>query len=134
MLENILRQGFTDAHRRFGLIFLDLIWKAVWLIATLVGLLLVFVWFGAQLQSVAWQDTGVSTTNAWIAITLVRDFWAAHQAAVFTAVTAVLLLSAFGWLWLEAFFHSRMVEGRDTKLFFLSGAARTAVLASTASV
>ena len=134
MLEDVLRQGFALAHHRFGLIFVDLLWKIVWFVATVVALLLVALWFGSQLQSIAWQDTGIRNVNAWIAVNLVREFWAAHKAGIYTAIAAVLLFSLFAWLVLQAFFHSRIVSTPNVKLFFVSSAAKIAILVAVAAI
>ena len=128
MMEDVLRKALAAAHQRPGLIFLDILWKTVWLIGTLAALFLVAVWFGSGVRSLAWQDTGVGAVNAWIAATLLRQLWEASKAEILWAISAVLMLSAFAFLFLEAFVRSRMVDRAKTKLFFASGASKAVIL------
>jgi hypothetical protein len=134
MLNDALRQGFVLAHERIGLVFLDALWKAIWLITTIAALASVAIWFGSALRAFAWQDTGISAANSWIAASLLREFWSASKAEIFGVLTAVLLLSALAWLFLEAFVRSRIIGQRNTKLFFVSGATKAAFLAAAAVV
>jgi hypothetical protein len=128
MLEDALRKGFALAHQRLGFVFIDILWKIVWAVATAAGLLLIAAWFGSDLRGLAWQDTGASTVNAWIAATILREFWTSNRAEIYGAFSAVLLLSAFAWLFLEAYFRSRIVMRPNTKVFLASGATKAAVL------
>jgi hypothetical protein len=128
MLEDVLRQGFARASQRPGLIFIDILWKAVWLIATITALLLTAAWFAWDLRGIAWQNTGVQPVNAWIVATVLRELWDAARARMLWTVGTVLSLSAFAWLFLEAFARARMVDRSKTKLFFASGAARAVIL------
>jgi hypothetical protein len=130
MLEDVLRKAFAVAHRRAGLILLDLLWKLIWFVATVAALFIVAAWFGSSLRTIAWQDTGLRAVNAWIAAIVLRELWAANKVEILWLVTAILLLSAFAWLFLEAFFRSRMADQSNTKLFFVSGATKDLVLVS----
>lgn len=132
MLEDVLRQGFAAAHRRLGLVFLDILWKMIWLAATAAAFILVAAWFSSNLRALAWEDTGVSALNAWIATTVLRELWSAHRAEVLGTLSGLLLLSCFGWLFLEAFCRSRILDQRDTRIFFVSGATKTATLTALA--
>src|SRR5262249_17284292 len=108
MVEEVLRQGFALAHRRLALIFIDLLWKVLWFGGTVAALTLVVVWFGSQLQSIAWQDTGAPGVNGLIAYNLLREFWNAYRPQVYATVAAVLMLSLTAWLILQALFHARI--------------------------
>ena len=107
MLEDVLRKAFALAHQRIGIIFLDLLWKAVWLIGTLAALFLIGAWLGSAVQAIGWEDTGASAVNGSIAAAVLKELWNAYKAETVWMLTAVLLLSAFGWLFLEAFFRAR---------------------------
>jgi len=131
MLEDVLRKGFAVAHQRIGIIFLDLLWKAIWLIGTLAALFLIGAWLGSAVQAIGWEDTGASAVNGSIAAAVLKELWNAYKAETVWMLTAVLLLSAFGWLFLEAFFRARFVGQRNTKLFFASGATKAAILGTT---
>jgi len=107
----VLRQGFARVHGRLGLIFLDLLWKAIWCAVTFVALALIAGWFGSQLQNIQRQDTGVPALNGLLATTALRQFLIAHASAIFWALVSVLCLSVGLWFLLEAFFRWRIVTG-----------------------
>ena len=134
MLEAVLRQGFAAAHKRLDLVLLDIVWKVIWLLATAAAVFFVAAWFGSDLRALAWEDTGVPAINAWIATTVFREFWTAHRAGMLAALSALLLLSFSGWLFLEAFFRSRILDRQNTQVFFASGAAKAVILAVLAIV
>ncbi len=108
-MDEILRQAFARARHRVGLIFLDIVWKAIWLAGTVTAVFFVAVWFGSELRGIAWEDTGVRAVNALIMGMLFRQFWAANGAAIILSVTSVIALSASAWFVLEAFVRYRMV-------------------------
>jgi hypothetical protein len=111
MLAEVLRQGFALARHRPGLIFVDLLWKAIWGAATLVAFALIAGWFGGQLQNIEWQDTGVPALNGLLAATVLRQFWNAHASKVLWALFSVSCFSVALWLLLEAFFRWRIIAG-----------------------
>ncbi len=106
----VLRQGFARAHRRLGLIFLDLLWKAIWCAVTFVALALIAGWFGSQLQNIQWQDTGVPALNGLLATTALRQFLIAHASAIFWAIGTMVVFSVTLWFVLEAYFRNRIVN------------------------
>ncbi len=110
ILEQMLREGFALAHRRLGLILVDILWKAIWLAVTVAALFLVFGWFGWQLQSIEWQSTDIPAVNAWLAATALRQFWNAHAGEFLAAFLSILCFSALVWFSLEAFFRRRIVR------------------------
>ncbi len=84
-MDEILREAFSRARHRVGLIFLDILWKAIWLVGTVSAVFLVIVWFGSELRGIAWEDTGVRAVNALIMVMVFRQFWAANGAAIYSA-------------------------------------------------
>jgi len=109
MLDNLLRGAFRLAHRRPGVVFLDLLWKAIWFGLTAIVLILVGAGFGSRIWSVAWLDTGNSTVNTAVAFALLRGFYEVHRAQIFGAVAAVLFLSLVIWFVLEAAFRCKLL-------------------------
>ena len=106
----VLRQGFARAHRRLGLIFLDLLWKAIWCAVTFVALALIAGWFGSQLQNIQWQDTGVPALKGLLATTALRQFLGAHASAIFWSIGTMFVFSVTLWFVLEAYFRNRIVN------------------------
>ena len=154
MVAGILRDGFVLAHRRLGLIFLDFLWKAVWLAITMALLLVVAGWFGNHVRSIEWQGSDVPGLNGLIAATLVRQFWNEYGGRMFWALIGVFVLSALLWIVLEAFFRARILaptaRQRVTQgsrpgllsaarfgsfpVFLLSNIAKVALLSGVAAV
>ena len=108
MLDDLLRGAFRLAHRRLGVVFLDLVWKALWFALTATALLLVAAWFGLMPRSIAWLDTGNRSANIAVGIAVVREFWEAHRARLFLAVATVLFASLVIWFVLEAAFRAKI--------------------------
>src|SRR4051812_30224418 len=109
-MDEILREAFARARHRVGLIFLDILWKAIWLVGTVSAVFLVIVWFGSELRGIAWEDTGVRAVNALVTVMLIREFWAANGAAIVLSAAALIALSASAWFLLEALARYRMVD------------------------
>src|SRR5262245_28971632 len=97
MLSDILRNGFKLAHNRPGLIFLDLIWKLIWLLLSAALFFGVVVWVTSDLRGIEWGDTGVPALNAMAAATLVREFWSANQGQILLLLFGAALTSALLW-------------------------------------
>ncbi len=123
IVNDVLRQGFQLAHHRLRLIYLDLVWKSIWLVLTLAGLFLVAMWFGAEFRSTVWADTGNRAVSGAITVALLRRFWLAKHAAILAAVASVLFLSLVAWFLVEA--------GVRSKLFTSHGQGFSAFLVSS---
>jgi len=121
MLADILRSGFTIARQRPGLILVDLSWKLLWTAFTSILIFIAVLWMTADLRAIAWNDTGVNTTNGLIAAAVLRDFWLAKKAQGILAMLLVLLAAAAIWISLEALFRRRLV--RDISISTLQDAS-----------
>ena len=140
MVSGVLRQGFALAHRRLGLVFRDVLWKAVWLGVTVASLLLAAAWFGDQVQSAQWQTSNIPAVNGVIAATVLRQFWNEHAAEMFWALSGVIVLSSSLWVVLEAFFRARILntppipggEFVGFKMYLASGIAKITILLGAA--
>src|SRR5258708_1854968 len=105
MLDDVLRKAFALANQRLGLIFLDILWKAIWLIATIAALILAALWFGAGVQMISWRTTGL------------RDIRLAAGMALFFSVAC--------WFVLEALFRGKLWRFNSTfKVYLLSNIAK----------
>jgi len=134
MIDEILRRGFTGAHQRLGFVFLDIVWKAIWLACSIAVLFLVGAWFGSQLRGIAWEDTGVRAANALVTGILLREFWAANGLAILFSLASVVALSIAAWFLLEAFVRCRMLHAvpgfspRQAMPYLISRVVKTAML------
>ncbi len=135
-VEEVLSEGVSTARDRIHLVFLDVAWKAVWLVVTLIFLLSVVVWFASDLRTIAWQDTGIRNLNDQLARRLLREFWNVHRDDIIRSVAAVFIFSAAFWFWLEAYFRARILRKPDPRLsrkervlFLASSLLKTMLLA-----
>ena len=124
MLDQLLREGFRRAHRRVAFVFIDLLWKAIWVAITAAALILLAAWFGSRTQSIAWPDTGNRSVHTAVAFALLRQFWSIHRAQVFGGVATVLFASLIIWFVLEAAFRARLISG-SFSTFLLSNCLKT---------
>jgi len=132
--DDVLREGFRLALRRGRFIFLDLLWKAIWLVLTVGALLLVAAWFFSELRSIGWGDTGNRAVNAAVGFALLRQFWAVHRAEIVGSVATVLSLSLIIWFLLEASFRARLqsASGSPFSIFLLSNVLKCLVITNAA--
>ena len=98
MLADILRSGFAFARQRPGLVFIDLFWKLVWTLLTVVAIFIAVMWLTGDLRAISWQDTGVKTTNGLIAAAVLRDLWVAKRAQGLAAMAVVSIISIVIWI------------------------------------
>lgn len=108
-LAGILRDGFSHAHHRIGLVALDILWKAVWGVLTCAGALLFLFWFMSAVQSVEWEQTGIPAIDGLIALALLREFWNANRSGIAAGVFLLVAISAVLWIVLEAWCRRRIV-------------------------
>jgi hypothetical protein len=128
MLAAVIRDGFASAHRRPGLILLDVFWKLIWLLLTTVAFLSAATWFTSSLRGIEWDDSGARALNGLIVATVLREFWNAKRAEILVMLIMVLAISALVWLVLEAFFRRRLADGASSyNIFLASGFLRSAL-------
>ena len=130
----LLRRGFRLAHRHIDSLFLDLLWKFVWLVLTAAGFLGIVVWFGSEFRSIAWVDTGNRAINTAVAVRILREFWVENWPAIFVSVALVCGLSTAAWFFLEAEFRSRFFSGvrGQFSTFLLSNVLKCSLIAGAA--
>jgi hypothetical protein len=130
----VLREGFRLALGRRRFIFLDLLWKAIWLLLTVGALLLVVAWFFSELRSIGWGDTGNRAVNAAVGFALLRQFWAVHRSEMLGAVATVLFISLIIWFLLEAAFRATLQSGPRSpfRIFLLSNVLKCLVITNAA--
>jgi hypothetical protein len=120
MLAEILQRGVALAHRRAGLVLWDILWKTLWLVFSVAAVLLVVAWYGAEVQGLSWEDTGIPAVNGLMAAVLAREFWNANKAEILLAFAAVVLVSIAGWFLLESYFHRKFVKAGKIQFPLLS--------------
>jgi len=72
MVTEILREGFAGAHRRLGLIFLDVIWKLVWFALTAAGVVMVVYRFLSHFE---FNPINIQALDALRVANSVRQMW-----------------------------------------------------------
>jgi hypothetical protein len=143
MLSDILRNGFKLAHKRPGLLFLDIIWKLIWLLLSAALFFGVVVWVTSDLSGIDWGDTGVPSVNLVVAATLLREFWSANQGQILLLLFGAAATSALLWFLLEAMVRRKIVRdlaidsgitpepAYQLKVFLTSGILKSALLMSS---
>src|SRR5262245_56129156 len=109
LFADILGGGFGLAHRRIGFLLLDILWKIIWLVVSLVGLYIAVLWITSDVLAISWDDTANRTVNAFIAMQLLREFWATHRGEILIVSGLLVVSSAFIWILLEALFRRKLV-------------------------
>jgi hypothetical protein len=110
MVADILQNAFARSRERVGLIFLDVLWKAVWFICGVAAIVLVAAWFGSELRDLAWDDTGTRAMNALIAAEALREFWNSMKGEIVLFLLLTFSVVAAAWFVLEAFVRSRIIS------------------------
>jgi hypothetical protein len=121
MLADILRSGFTIARQRPVSSLSISPGSCSGLLSRRFSYFIAVLWMTADLRAIAWNDTGVNTTNGLIAAAVLRDFWLAKKAQGILAMLLVLLAAAAIWISLEALFRRRLV--RDISISTLQDAS-----------
>jgi hypothetical protein len=128
-VEDALRKGFAHAHRSFGLILLDVLWKAVWFVATLAAIGLVGMWFGSQLNNIEWRGSDLPGVNGLIVAALLREIWNAYAGPLFWLFTLAVAFSVVLWMFLEAYVRAYLLGNLPFRVFLLSGFATRLAMA-----
>jgi hypothetical protein len=147
MVTQTLREGFAEAHRHPGLIFLDVIWKLAWLALTLSGLLIVIYQFVSHFE---WTPSSFRALDAVTISGAVRQMWNDYGGEFLGGLIAVAGMSAVLYVLLEARvrrklvvtgFSPRVEPKRGLKpattssmVFVGSSLAKLTILAATASM
>jgi hypothetical protein len=110
MLADTLQASFARSNKRVGLIFLDILWKAVWFVCGVGAVVLVVAWFGSELRDLAWEDTGTKARNVLIAVEALRAFWSGMKGEIVLSFLLTLAVVAAAWFVLEALVRSRIIS------------------------
>ena len=106
MVTEILREGFAGAHRRLGLIFLDVIWKLVWFALTAAGVVMVVYRFLSHFE---FNPINIQALDALRVANSVRQMWNDYGGELLGGLIAVMGMSALLYLLLEAKIRTRLV-------------------------
>ena len=107
MVTEILREGFAGAHRRLGLIFLDVIWKLVWFALTAAGVVMVVYRFLSHFE---FNPINIQALDALRVANSVRQMWNDYGGELLGGLIAVMGMSVLLYLLLEAKIRTRLVS------------------------
>src|SRR5262245_5708378 len=99
-----LSDAFDLAHARLNMIFVDVVWRGIWLIACVALAAGMIGWFGMRLSAFEWQGPDLAASRPIMLLYAARQFWAAESGAILTAVLLFALSALAIWLALEAYF------------------------------
>ena len=101
----ILRHSFDDLNQHLRFIFLDLVWRSIWLACSALAFTVFGLGILAHLGSLEWSGPDLGPGNPIILVTALREFWSAYGATLI-AELGLLVLSVFLlWIVLEALFR-----------------------------
>jgi hypothetical protein len=106
MVAEILREGFARAHRRLGLVFLDVVWKTLWLALTVGGVTIVVYRFVSHFE---FRAMNIRMLDAIRFANGVREMWSNYGGELMGGLVAVAGLSALLYLLLEAKVRRKLV-------------------------
>jgi hypothetical protein len=106
MVAEILREGFAGAHRRLGLVFLDVVWKMLWLALTVGGVAIVVYRFVSHFE---FRAINIQMLDAIRLANGVREMWSNYGGELMGGLVAVIGMSALFYLLLEAKIRSKLV-------------------------
>jgi hypothetical protein len=108
-------------------VFLDLLWKFLWLLFVALSVTVVSLWAIGTAASVRFEGPDLDPANPIIWIAAMRELWMIYGTTMVAAGLLVALSAAAGWFILEALFRGGW---KHFWLYFASGTARFAVLVS----
>jgi hypothetical protein len=106
MVAELLREGFAGAHRRLGLVLLDVIWKIVWFALTVGGVAIVVYRFVSHFE---FRPVNIQIVDAMRLASSVQQIWSSYGGELFGGLFVVIGLSALIYLLLEAKIRSKLV-------------------------
>ena len=106
MVAEILHEGFVRAHRRLGLVFLDVIWKLVWAALTIAGVGIVLYRFVSRLE---FEPVNIQVLDALRIANSVQQLWSDYGAEFLAGLIVVACMSALVYLLLEATVRRKLV-------------------------
>jgi hypothetical protein len=125
----VLRESLGLAHQRLNLVLIDVLWRGIWLGASLVLITVAAVWLGVQLSTLEWQGPDLAASQPIIFLYAAQQLWTAYSTALFFGAAGFAAVSTTLWLVLEAYFRG----GREHFWIFAgSSLARIAILAAAA--
>jgi hypothetical protein len=138
MLADILQGAFARSRERLALIFVDILWKAVWFVCGVAAVVLVTAWFGSGLLDLAWEDTGRRALNAMIAVKALREFWSVMKGEIVISLSVAIGAVTAAWFVLEAFVRSRIFSGerglKPAMTYLFARIAKTLVVTTAAVI
>jgi hypothetical protein len=131
-LNDTLNKALSIALDRAGFVFVDLLWKAMWLAASLGTLAALLVWFQTDLAAVRLDAPPASLSGPVSAAILARGLWQRYGAAVLWIGSGFLILTFLLWIVMEAYFRAGMLPLSSDGFFSRAAAHFKTFLASSA--
>lgn len=122
-----LRQAFLLSRQTVRFIFLDLLWKTIWLLFVALSASVVALWAAGAVASVRLEGPDLDSSNPIIWIAVMRELWSIYGTTIIVAAASIVLAAIGAWLMLEALFRGGW---RNFWVYIASGTARFVVLVS----
>jgi hypothetical protein len=102
---SILRSAFDDLNQHLRFVFLDVLWRSIWLACGFLALALFGFRVIGQLGAVEWNGPDLGAPSPIILLTALRAFWNEHGAVLLGELGLLILSGLAFWVVLEALFR-----------------------------
>jgi hypothetical protein len=100
-----LQSGFTLANHRLRMLVLDLLWKIILLVSTVVLISATTLWLIQDLSKYHWQGPELAPSNPIVLAMALADLWTKYSGTLAWAAFGVGIGVVILWIIFEAFFR-----------------------------
>jgi hypothetical protein len=131
-----LKSGFNLANHRLRMLVLDILWKILHLVSTVVLITATTVWLIQDLSKYHWQGPEMAPSNPILLAMALVDLWTKYSGTLAWAAFGVVIGAVALWIVFEAFFRGGIANFWiyvGTRIAFLSiiGSSLVVLLALT---
>jgi len=102
---SILHSCFHHLNQHLKFIFLDVLWRLIWLVCAVLAAVLAVLRVIGQVGAMEWNGPDLGGSSPIILLAALRQFWDAHGATLLGEMGLLLLSVLILWVVLEALFR-----------------------------
>jgi hypothetical protein len=118
-----LKSGFVLANHRIRMLVLDLVWKFIYVISTVVLISAVAIWLMQDLAKYRWQGPELAPSNPIVLAMALADLWSKYSGPLAWAALGIVIGAFILWTVFEAIFRGGFANFwiyAGTRIAFLS--------------
>jgi hypothetical protein len=126
-----LKSGFVLANHRLRMLFLDLLWKIIHLVSTIVLISATALWLMQDLSKYRWQGPELAPSNPIVLAMALADLWSKYSGTLAWAALGIVAGAVALWILFEAIFRGGLKNFwiyAGTRIAFLSIIGSSAVV------